>query len=122
VGAALTRLVEDGAATVTVLGKARHYQLTTTGMAEFTAGPAITRTRRPAMPPPATPTAPAAHGPVPPRPGAVLRPNGEWYLPRQLGDGVDVEVLRRLRRDKIPVLLYGPPGTGKTSPGRGGVR
>jgi hypothetical protein len=26
-----------------------------------------------------------------------------------------VEVLRRLRAERIPVLLYGPPGTGKTS-------
>ncbi|MFC0531341.1 AAA family ATPase [Phytohabitans kaempferiae] len=116
VGAALTRLVEDGAATVTLIGKARHYQITPVGIAEFSAGPPATRTRRTPEPTPAEAlaTAPAA-GPVPPRPGAVLRPNGQWYLPRQLGDSTDVQVLRRLRRDKIPALLYGPPGTGKTS-------
>lgn len=47
----------------------------------------------------------------------VPRPNGELYYPRRLGpaSGTDVEVLRRLRDQKIPVLLYGPPGTGKTA-------
>jgi MoxR-like ATPase len=45
----------------------------------------------------------------------VLRPGGAWYLPRRLADGIDIDVLRRLRADRIPVLLYGPPGTGKTS-------
>jgi hypothetical protein len=115
VGAALHRLTEDGATTATVLGKARHYQITPAGITEFTAGAPATRARTSPPPPPTAPTPPAATGPLPPRPGAVRRPNGEWYLPRQLGDGVDIEVLRRLRRDKIPALLYGPPGTGKTS-------
>jgi MoxR-like ATPase len=45
----------------------------------------------------------------------VRRPNGHWYLPRELAGGTDVEVLRRLRAQRIPALLYGPPGTGKTS-------
>jgi hypothetical protein len=45
----------------------------------------------------------------------ITRPNGEVYHPRQLAGGIDVEVLRRLRDKRIPVLLYGPPGTGKTA-------
>jgi hypothetical protein len=48
-------------------------------------------------------------------PGAVLRPNGQAYHPRDLGGHPDVEVLRRLRDAGVPALLYGPPGTGKTS-------
>ena len=43
------------------------------------------------------------------------RPNGELYYPRALAGGTDIAVLRRLRDQKIPVLLYGPPGTGKTA-------
>ncbi|HZN70676.1 MAG TPA: ATPase, partial [Micromonosporaceae bacterium] len=57
----------------------------------------------------------AAAAAVPPRPGAVRRPNGAWYLPRQLAGGTDIAVLRRLRTDTVPALLYGPPGTGKTA-------
>lgn len=45
----------------------------------------------------------------------VPRPNGELYHPRPLGRGTDIDVLRRLRGQQIPVLLYGPPGTGKTA-------
>jgi hypothetical protein len=45
----------------------------------------------------------------------VPRPNGELYFPRKLAGASDVDVLRRLRDKKIPVLLYGPPGTGKTA-------
>jgi nitric oxide reductase NorQ protein len=45
----------------------------------------------------------------------VLRPNGERYLPRRLAGATDIDVLRRLRDKRIPVLLYGPPGTGKTA-------
>ena len=37
------------------------------------------------------------------------------YLPRRLAGGTDIDVLRRLRDEHIPVLLYGPPGTGKTA-------
>jgi nitric oxide reductase NorQ protein len=48
-------------------------------------------------------------------PGAIPRPNGGWYLPRRLGDATDVQVLQRLRKQSIPVLLFGPPGTGKTA-------
>jgi MoxR-like ATPase len=45
----------------------------------------------------------------------VTRPNGQPYWPRKLAGGTDIEVLRRLRAQQIPVLLYGPPGTGKTA-------
>jgi len=45
----------------------------------------------------------------------VPRPNGELYFPRKLAGATDIDVLRRLRDEKIPVLLYGPPGTGKTA-------
>jgi nitric oxide reductase NorQ protein len=45
----------------------------------------------------------------------VTRPNGDLYFPRRLAGGTDVDVLRRLREKRIPVLLYGPPGTGKTA-------
>jgi len=46
---------------------------------------------------------------------AVTRPNGEVYHPRTLAGATDIDVLRRLRDKRIPVLLYGPPGTGKTA-------
>ena len=49
------------------------------------------------------------------KPGAVMRPNGQAYHPRDLGGHRDVEVLAKLREAGIPALLYGPPGTGKTS-------
>jgi MoxR-like ATPase len=49
------------------------------------------------------------------RPAPVTRPNGELYYPRRLAKGYDVDELRRLRQQRIPVLLYGPPGTGKTA-------
>ncbi|RAO30010.1 Cobaltochelatase [Micromonospora saelicesensis] len=49
------------------------------------------------------------------RPAPVPRPNGTLYHPRRLGRGWDVEELRRLRTQQVPVLLYGPPGTGKTA-------
>ncbi len=45
----------------------------------------------------------------------VTRPNGDLYFPRKLAGATDVDVLRRLRDKRIPVLLYGPPGTGKTA-------
>jgi nitric oxide reductase NorQ protein len=121
IGSALNRLADRGWAT-TSTGSPRRYTITDEGVDAFKAGAGASRApsvtaptpTAPATPAPATP-APARTGPVPPRPGAVLRPNGVWYLPRQLGDSTDVEVLRRLRRDNIAVLLYGPPGTGKTS-------
>ena len=62
-------------------------------------------------PPPARTGGPATTR----RPQGVTRPNGETYLPRRLAGGTDVEILRRLREQAIPVLLYGPPGTGKTA-------
>ncbi|MEV2241095.1 AAA family ATPase [Micromonospora sp. NPDC049891] len=49
------------------------------------------------------------------RPVPVRRRNGTLYHPRRLGQGWDVEELRRLRTQRVPVLLYGPPGTGKTA-------
>ena len=64
---------------------------------------------------------PAASGtgggsrPRPARRQPVTRPNGELYFPRKLAGAADVDVLRRLRDKRIPVLLYGPPGTGKTA-------
>ncbi|WP_051809705.1 AAA family ATPase [Actinoplanes subtropicus] len=45
----------------------------------------------------------------------VTRPNGDPYFPRKLAGSTDVDVLRRLRDKRIPVLLFGPPGTGKTA-------
>ncbi|TQJ23762.1 dynein-related subfamily AAA family protein [Micromonospora sp. A202] len=116
IGSVLNRLVDRRWATMST-GSPRRYTITAEGIDAFTAGAGTSRAPSAA---PGTPTAtaapaPAPTGPVPPRPGAVPRPNGVWYLPRQLGDSTDVEVLRQLRRDTIPVLLYGPPGTGKTS-------
>ena len=66
------------------------------------------------LPPPA-PRPTGASGPRPGRRQPVRRPNGELYFPRRLAGGTDIDVLRRLRDKKIPVLLYGPPGTGKTA-------
>jgi len=109
VGAALHRLVAAGHVTL-LPGSPRRYQVTAAGVTAA-AHPPARRTRT------APTTAPAATtgAPVPPRPGAVRRPNGDWYHPRRLAGGVDVDVLRRLRGQGIPALLYGPPGTGKTA-------
>ncbi|MEU8419353.1 AAA family ATPase [Micromonospora sp. NPDC048835] len=116
IGSVLNRLVDRSWATMST-GSPRRYTITAEGIDAFTAGAGTSRAPSAAAPTPTATAAPAPAptGPVPPRPGAVLRPNGVWYLPRQLGDSTDVEVLRQLRRDTIPVLLYGPPGTGKTS-------
>ncbi|MFX0581123.1 AAA family ATPase [Nocardia nepalensis] len=46
---------------------------------------------------------------------AVARPNGQLYHLRKLAGRADVDVLRTMRDNEVPVLLYGPPGTGKTS-------
>ena len=43
------------------------------------------------------------------------RPNGENYIGRKLGTGLDVEVCQAARVNSLPVLLYGAPGTGKTA-------
>ncbi|MGC5022800.1 AAA family ATPase [Micromonospora sp. DT47] len=63
--------------------------------------------------------APAPRGPADSRRAGrrqpVPRPNGDLYFPRRLAGATDVDVLRRLRDKRIPVLLYGPPGTGKTA-------
>ncbi|MGN9920286.1 AAA family ATPase [Micromonospora palomenae] len=66
-----------------------------------------------AMPPPAPRTPRSGRGAGRRQP--VPRPNGDLYFPRKLAGATDVDVLRRLREKRIPVLLYGPPGTGKTA-------
>ncbi len=66
-----------------------------------------------AMPPPAPRTPGQGRGAGRRQP--VTRPNGDLYFPRKLAGATDVDVLRRLRDKRIPVLLYGPPGTGKTA-------
>lgn len=66
-----------------------------------------------AMPPPGPRTPRSGRGPGRRQP--VARPNGDLYFPRKLAGATDVDVLRRLREKRIPVLLYGPPGTGKTA-------
>lgn len=49
-------------------------------------------------------------------PGAVVvRPNGELYLPRDLGGHDDVAALRSLGESDLYVLLVGEPGAGKTA-------
>lgn len=45
----------------------------------------------------------------------VIRPNGESYHVRKIGKHDDVEVIRRCRRENLPILTYGQPGTGKTA-------
>lgn len=45
----------------------------------------------------------------------VMRPNGEEYLPRPVGDLTDVETLRKAREAGMNSLLSGYPGTGKTA-------
>ena len=110
VGNALQRLADAGLVALTSATPRRYQAGTPAGAA---AAPAATSTAPPAPTAPAA--VPVAGGSVPPRPGAVRRPNGDWYLPRRLAGGTDVEVLGRLRRDRIATLLYGPPGTGKTS-------
>ncbi|WP_230860577.1 AAA family ATPase [Actinoplanes aureus] len=49
------------------------------------------------------------------KPTPVTRPSGQTYYPRRLGGDWDIEVLHKLRKQQVPVLLYGPPGTGKTA-------
>ncbi|MDN5894440.1 MAG: AAA family ATPase [Nocardioides sp.] len=46
---------------------------------------------------------------------ALVRPNGETYLPRDLGGHTDVAALRALRPADLYPLLAGEPGTGKTA-------
>jgi nitric oxide reductase NorQ protein len=45
----------------------------------------------------------------------VIRPNGEEYHVRKLGEHDDVAAMQRAREKNINVLAYGPPGTGKTA-------
>lgn len=53
--------------------------------------------------------------------GAIKRPNGQVYLPRNIKAGEvtlqDVAMIYKAYEERIPVLLYGPPGTGKTALG-----
>ncbi|MGW3607934.1 AAA family ATPase [Micromonospora sp. NPDC005161] len=65
--------------------------------------------------PPPPPRTPTGSGGARSRRQPVPRPNGDLYFPRKLAGATDVDVLRRLREKRIPVLLYGPPGTGKTA-------
>ncbi|MGQ5263347.1 AAA family ATPase [Micromonospora sp. ZYX-F-536] len=65
--------------------------------------------------PPPLPRTPTISGGGRSRRQPVTRPNGDLYFPRKLAGATDVDVLRRLREKRIPVLLYGPPGTGKTA-------
>jgi hypothetical protein len=65
--------------------------------------------------PPRTPGTTTGPGGRSARRRPVTRPNGEHYFPRRLAGATDIDVLRRLRERRIPVLLYGPPGTGKTA-------
>ena len=46
----------------------------------------------------------------------LIRPNGQPYVARCVrGKLSDVEWLRSLLANDMPILLYGPPGTGKTA-------
>jgi MoxR-like ATPase len=111
VGNALARLAADGQITPLPGPPCRYRGTAPATPATAAAAPIAANTAAPSPAPPA----PAPGGSAPPNPGAVRRPNGQWYLPRELAGGTDVEVLRRLRAQRIPALLYGPPGTGKTS-------
>lgn len=46
---------------------------------------------------------------------SLVRPNGESYLPRELGGHHDVAVVRKLVEAELYVLLAGEPGSGKTA-------
>ncbi|MEO3976933.1 MoxR family ATPase [Streptomyces sp. CAU 1734] len=67
-----------------------------------------TQQRPPASPPPTLSTA------LPPI-GPQIRPNGQLYHPRMLGNLEDLAFLRDARSHREHVLLVGPPGTGKTA-------
>lgn len=45
----------------------------------------------------------------------ILRPNGQEYHVRMVGDHEDIAMLRKSREAGLPILAYGPPGTGKTA-------
>jgi len=46
----------------------------------------------------------------------LIRPNGQPYIARCVRGALsDVEWLRALLANDMPILLYGPPGTGKTA-------
>ena len=49
------------------------------------------------------------------RPASLIRPNGDTYLPRELGGHHDVAVVRNLVAPGLFVLLAREPGSGKTA-------
>ncbi|MGY1946215.1 AAA family ATPase [Nocardia asiatica] len=118
VGNALEVLASAGHADRTATSPRRYRANSHTAAA---AAPATSAPAVPATPAPATPAAPAASAPrgrsraAKPTSGPVKRPNGQMYHPRKLAGSADVDVLRTMRANEVPVLLYGPPGTGKTS-------
>ncbi|GAA3878000.1 AAA family ATPase [Streptomyces sedi] len=113
IGAALERLVNRGEAE-RVGVRPRRYRATPSTVEAAEAGPRSPRRPRTRGVSPAPGSGGRAGGSSVP-PGAVLRPSGQPYFPRELAGMPDVEALRRLREADVPVLLYGPPGTGKTS-------
>lgn len=124
VGNALMALAAAGHAQLTAEAPRRFRATGTTGAAAAAYTPPAPRpvpaTATDVLaPPPVTPAEVTPPQPQPPAqvvpPGAVVRPNGQAYHPRDLGGHRDVEVLGKLRAAGIPALLYGPPGTGKTS-------
>jgi hypothetical protein len=121
VGQALEKLAATGQAFQVAAGPRRYRATGTSASSPGTADP--TSNRAGAGAGAADPTSSGGSGgnphagqtPSQTPPGALPRPGGGWYLPRRLGGSTDVEVLQRLRKQNIPVLLYGPPGTGKTA-------
>jgi nitric oxide reductase NorQ protein len=101
---ALKRMAAAGHATH--LSEPHRFQITQAGIDAVAAG---------ALPPPTPRPAGTGGTSRTGRRHPVVRPNGEYYFPRRLAGGTDIDVLRRLRDKRIPVLLYGPPGTGKTA-------
>lgn len=64
------------------------------------------------------PTVPSPAGKITPRLspiGPQLRPSGQTYQPRLLGEVEDLAFLRDARDHTAHVLMTGPPGTGKTA-------
>ncbi|MFB7896003.1 AAA family ATPase [Streptomyces xiamenensis] len=107
VGNALETLAERGAATLTSTSP-RQYKANHNTAAAAAPLPPSAR-------PDSAPATLAVPKPSPAPDGAIRRPGGQIYRPRDLASHTDVDALRQLREAEVPVLLYGPPGTGKTS-------
>lgn len=112
VGNALQSLVDAGEADL-VATRPRTYRSNslTAQAAAAPIGSAAARTapvQAPSVAAQALQAAPSANG-------AIKRPNGQTYHPRELAGLTDVTALRKLREAGVAALLYGPPGTGKTS-------